>query len=262
VTAFRTTPARAVDAWLDQWGVLRDWVDDIGAEAWAAPSAVTGWTVGELVAHLGVVADSVPAAVVAPTTGKPLTVAQYVATYAAGAATIDARSRERAAAPRRQVLAGLDTAAAAAEAALSSLGEGADPVVQARRGPIRVSDFLVTRCIELVVHADDLARSLPPPGPEQRRPALQLSVRGLAAALAERAPGRSVEVRVPPFAAVQCVPGPRHTRGTPPAVVETDPTTFLRLATGRLAWESAVGTGLVRSSGLRADLSGFLPLLS
>jgi uncharacterized protein (TIGR03083 family) len=262
VAASRTTPTRAVDAWSDQWRVLRDWVGGIGPDAWTASSAVAGWTVGDLVAHLGMVADSVPAALAAPTTRKPLTVAQYVDTYAAGAATIEAATRDRAAGPLPQVLAGLDAAATAAEAALRSPGVGQDPVVEARRGPIRVSDFLVTRCIELVVHADDLARSLPPPGPELRRPALQLAVRGLAGVLAERAPGRSVEVRVPPFAAVQCVPGPRHTRGTPPAVVETDPTTFLRLSTGRLEWASAVAGGLVRSSGLRTDLSGFLPLLA
>ncbi|MDH4353117.1 MAG: sterol carrier family protein, partial [Actinomycetota bacterium] len=62
-------------------------------------------------------------------------------------------------------------------------------------------------------------------------------------------------------AAVQCVAGPRHTRGTPPAVVETDPTTFLRVATGRLTWADAQGVGLVRASGLRTDLSPWFPLL-
>ena len=78
-------------------------------------------------------------------------------------------------------------------------------------------------------------------------------------------PGRSVEVRVPPYAAVQCGvgdPGPTHTRGTPPNVVETDPVTFLRLATGRITWADAVRAGAVHASGLRADLSGVLPLLS
>jgi hypothetical protein len=80
------------------------------------------------------------------------------------------------------------------------------------------------------------------------------------ALLAQRAPGRSVEVRVPPYAAVQCIEGVRHTRGTPPAVVETDPETWLALATGRLTWSGAVGSGRVRASGERTDLSAHLPL--
>jgi hypothetical protein len=78
--------------------------------------------------------------------------------------------------------------------------------------------------------------------------------------LASGVPGRAVEVRVPPYAAIQCVPGPRHTRGTPPNVVETDPVTWILLATGRLPWAEAVTDGRVRASGPRADISGYLPL--
>ena len=80
------------------------------------------------------------------------------------------------------------------------------------------------------------------------------------ALLAERAPGASVEVRVPPYAAVQAVPGVRHTRGTPPAVVELDADTWIALATGQVAWSDAEATGRVRASGERADLSPLLPL--
>lgn len=79
--------------------------------------------------------------------------------------------------------------------------------------------------------------------------------------LADRAPGRSVEVRVPPFAATQCVAGPRHSRGTPPNVVETDADTWLGLATGRIAWPQALDGGRLRASGQRADVSAYLPLL-
>lgn len=86
------------------------------------------------------------------------------------------------------------------------------------------------------------------------------AVRALLTALAERAPGRSVEVRVPPYGAVQCVPGPRHTRGTPPNVVEMAPDTWLALATGRLSWARAVTDGRVQVSGNRADLADHLPL--
>lgn len=94
--------------------------------------------------------------------------------------------------------------------------------------------------------------------------ALATAVRLLADQLATAHPGQSLEVRVPPFAAIQCDPsgtGPTHTRGTPPNVVETDPRTFLRLATGRLTWDAARTAGLVSASGIRADLTDLLPLL-
>lgn len=80
------------------------------------------------------------------------------------------------------------------------------------------------------------------------------------ALLARRAPGKSVEVRVPPYAAVQCIEGVRHTRGTPPAVVETDGETWLALARGELGWAEAVAEGRVRASGERTNLSAYLPL--
>jgi hypothetical protein len=95
-----------------------------------------------------------------------------------------------------------------------------------------------------------------PPPPD----ALRVAVRYLLAVLAEAVPGRAVEVRVPPVAAVQCVPGPRHTRGTPPNVIETDPVTWVRLATGRLSWADAVAAGSVHASGPRADLTPYLPV--
>jgi len=92
------------------------------------------------------------------------------------------------------------------------------------------------------------------------RPAVKAAVRGSLAVLAERAPGNSLEVRVPPYGAVQAVEGPRHTRGTPPGVVETDPLTWLRLATGAATWEEVLGDNRVSASGTRADLSEHLPL--
>jgi hypothetical protein len=98
-------------------------------------------------------------------------------------------------------------------------------------------------------------------GAEPDRIVLRDAVRALLAELAERAPGRSVEVRIPPFGAIQCVAGPRHTRGTPPNVVETDPLTWLLVATGRLAWSDAVDSGKIHASGIRTDLSEFLPVI-
>lgn len=88
------------------------------------------------------------------------------------------------------------------------------------------------------------------------------AVRSALDALVARAPGRSVEVRIPPYAAVQVVEGTTHRRGTPPAIVETDARTWLELATGRVAWATAVATGRVRASGQRSDLSALLPLFS
>ena len=93
-----------------------------------------------------------------------------------------------------------------------------------------------------------------------RPDALRAAVTYLLDLLAADAPGRAVEVRVPPYAAVQCVEGPRHTRGTPPNVVEMDPVTWVLLAAG-LAWADAVAAGRVSASGPRADLTGLLPLL-
>lgn len=87
-----------------------------------------------------------------------------------------------------------------------------------------------------------------------------LAVRGLAERLAELVPGAHVEVRIPPYAAVQCVAGPRHTRGTPPNVVEIEPLAFVELCTGRLAWADAARDGRVKTWGDRADLSPHLPL--
>lgn len=89
---------------------------------------------------------------------------------------------------------------------------------------------------------------------------LRLLTKHYLAVLEERAPGKSVEVRVPPYAAVQVVPGVRHTRGTPPAVVETDAETWVALATGELAWADARSAGKVSASGERTDLSAYLPL--
>jgi len=87
-----------------------------------------------------------------------------------------------------------------------------------------------------------------------------MAVRYTLEELTSRAPGNSVEVRVPPFGVTQCIEGPRHTRGTPPNVIETDAATWLELVTGSLSWADAVAAGRVVASGTRADLSEQLPL--
>jgi len=91
---------------------------------------------------------------------------------------------------------------------------------------------------------------------------LAAAVRLSARTLEQVAPGSSVEVRVPPFVAVQCIEGPRHTRGTPPNVVETDPRSWLRLVLGIDGYADAVRAGRVDASGARAgDVARWLPLL-
>lgn len=247
--------AKVAAAYLDQWASTREWCDTV--DDWSAPSAVDGWSVRDLVAHLGLVADSIRAAADVISDEPPLRLGDYLATYVEGAASIDERTRAEGA--REGVLFTVDATAVQAEAAIA--GVQGNPVVAARRGPIRWVDFLRTRCIELTVHTDDLARSVVDEGPPQSRPCLQVSTRALADVLGWRARGNSVEVRVPPFAAVQCVPGPRHTRGTPPAVVEMDPLTFCRLAAGRMSWDAAAASGALTTSGLRTDLTPYLPLL-
>jgi hypothetical protein len=92
------------------------------------------------------------------------------------------------------------------------------------------------------------------------RAELGAAVKTTARWLAQQVPGRSVELRVPPHVAVQCIEGPRHTRGTPPNVIETDAATWLKLATGMTTWAVAVAEGRVTASGNRADLSPHLPL--
>lgn len=92
------------------------------------------------------------------------------------------------------------------------------------------------------------------------RATVALATRYLLEQLADEAEGHTVEVRVPPFGAVQAIPGPRHTRGTPPNVVELDAATWIALATGGLGWDDAIATLRVTASGQRASLAEHLPL--
>ena len=93
------------------------------------------------------------------------------------------------------------------------------------------------------------------------RPVIAMAVRFALEELASRAEGNSVEVRVPPFGVTQCIAGPRHTRGTPPNVVEMPAELWLELVTGKVSWSDALQSGQLHASGLRADLSAHLPLI-
>lgn len=105
-----------------------------------------------------------------------------------------------------------------------------------------------------------LEAAQPPSDAPVPRTVLATAVRYSLEEVTARAPGNSVEVRVPPFGVTQCVEGPRHTRGTPPNVIECDAATWLGMVTGQMGWADAVAAGKVAASGLRADLSALLPL--
>ena len=112
---------------------------------------------------------------------------------------------------------------------------------------------------QAVAGVEDWLRHPDAPAPESAR--LAAAVRLTARTLAARAPGASVEVRVPPYVAVQCLPGPRHTRGTPANVVETDPRTWLLLVTGLERFDDATRAGTLRVSGARAtEIAAWFPL--
>ena len=93
-----------------------------------------------------------------------------------------------------------------------------------------------------------------------RNPEVMQQVKATLAELVKRAPGRAIEVRIPPYAAIQCGDGPTHTRGTPANVIEMDADTWLALANGDLNWNDAVDSGKVSATGARADLSEYLPI--
>jgi uncharacterized protein (TIGR03083 family) len=259
--ARRVDPRQAGQAVLTQAGLVAAWLSGQPPSAWRTPSVLPGWTVAELAQHLAMTLHATHAVLAEPSPDKPIPVDRYVSGYAAAAGQI--RDRELDATAGRdpaEILAGLYTELDAATAAVADTPPAR--AVAAPRGPIAPADWLLTRAIELVVHADDLSRSLPEREPlALDRGALRVACQALADVLAQRAPGRSLELRVPPYAAVQAVEGPRHTRGTPPNVVETDPLTWVRLAAGRSTWEEAVQSASVQASGERADLAPWLPFL-
>lgn len=225
-----------------------------------APSGLPGWDVHHLLVHVAQQIEAVPRLLEQepPTAVRAeVDLPTWARSTAAIADRLDDATREGAA-ETEDAAARIDTAAAALETVLEEAGSAR--LIPHLFGPMTAADFLVTRLVELVVHCDDLAAATGVEVPLDRQ-ALAAVARVLADALSAKAPGGAVELRVPPFAVVQCVPGPRHTRGTPPNVVETDPLTWVRLATGRLTWADAAESGKVTASGDRSDLSAYLPVL-
>ncbi|MFD8889336.1 sterol carrier family protein [Streptomyces sp. NPDC059566] len=250
-------PARIRTAVTAQFAHVGAAVGELAPEQLARPSGLGDWSVAELAAHIAWIADSLAGGLARP----PAAVAELSAVeWPFATASLAGKISEAA----RETLTGAPLpelyARAAARMAEALAAHSGDRVLDLWIGDMTLADFLVTRTVELVVHTDDLNRATGLDIPIERQ-ALAACTRLLADALALKAPGGSVEVRVPPFAVVQCIEGPRHTRGTPPNVVETDPLTWIRLATGRTGWAAALDEAHVRASGERADLSALLPLM-
>lgn len=225
-------------------------VDALAAADPQAPTRCAGWQVGHLDRHLGALVQSLataaatPAPTRGPVTGTPLSWAQALPGLAD---VIDETARTHGP-TLADALPVFRTALATADP---------DTMITQRTGTHPLRDALLFRVIELVAHGRDLPA---PRAPDKQ--ALKLTVKALAQILAAKAPGQHVEARIPPYSAVQCIAGPRHTRGTPPNVVECEPVAFVELCTGRLSWTDATRDGRVRTWGDRADLSPWLPLLS
>ncbi|MCF6523599.1 maleylpyruvate isomerase family mycothiol-dependent enzyme [Streptomyces sp. JJ36] len=254
-------PAKVRKALTAQVEALAGAAHTIGAEQRALPSGLPGWDVHHLLVHIALQIDAVPRLLARPepaATKAEVDLSTWARSTVTRAEKLDEDTRTEAA-RTPDAAARIDEAVEQLEPVLESAVRP-DLLLPHPFGAMRALDFTVTRLVELVVHTDDLNRATRAAVPLDRT-ALAATVRLLADAVAAKAPGRSVELRIPPFAVTQCVAGPRHTRGTPPNVVETDPLTWLRLATGRTTWADARKRRVLTASGDRADLSAHLPVL-
>ncbi|MGC9409426.1 sterol carrier family protein [Streptomyces sp. DZ1-3] len=252
-------PARTRAAVLAQFQNVRAAVRTLTPGQLALPTRLGDWTVRELVAHVGMALTAVDRLLDEPEPARQDgRLLDWPSAIAADADAIAGTARRLAADHpdldahladvERRFIERLDT-------------HPGGRLLPTSAGALPLADYVVTRTVELVVHTDDLTAAVPGLDIPLDRQALAAATRLLADALAAKAPGASTEVRIPPYAVVQCVEGPRHTRGTPPNVVETDPLTWVRLAAGRLTWKDAVAGAKLSASGERADLGALLPLL-
>lgn len=223
----------------EQWLALRRWIGALERAAWSRPSVLEGWTVGDVVAHLGRTMDVLATAQPTPAGTVPRTLAEYLGGLATHAQEITERTHAAAAEIAGDPLRAIDGSAAQAFAQLTDLhGLAPDPVVRARRGPILLSELVISRLIELVVHGDDLVRSVQHGG---RDPLAEDAVRVVSEALLEVVVDRGgwrVEV--------------------------TDHRAWIRLACGRVPFSgAAVAAALqpVHTSDSLPDLGAALPVL-
>jgi uncharacterized protein (TIGR03083 family) len=239
MTDDRTDLDRATSALHAQWTTLRAWLADLVADDGvdlAAPSVLPGWTVAELIAHLGRAMDALAAVRPAPPGTTPLSLGTYLGGYTQGAADIAETTRTLAAAIAPDPLGGVDAMVRGALDNLERLTPD-DGVVLARRGPMTLAHMVLTRVIELVVHADDLARSVERPGAAPLDPgALDLAAGALLGVLRDRG-GPDVEVG--------------------------DPLAWVRLAAGRAPADGGEVAAALRtpsSADAAAALAAVLPL--
>ena len=258
VATARTRPQEAL---LEQSRTVLGWLQDLSPESFERPTVLPAWTVRQLAGHLVLIHTGFLRCLDQPTKQAALPFHEFVTRYRRDVEMIMTATLEASdGLTGPEVVTRLESAIDDLATKLDA-GIRLSQVISTPRGPTTIEDFLATRIVELVVHTDDLNRSVPEIAPAVlQRSALARCARALATILARRHPGRSVEVRVPPYAAAQVVAGVRHTRGTPPAVVELDAPTWIALATGESTWQQAVDQGRVRASGERADLSPYLPL--
>jgi uncharacterized protein (TIGR03083 family) len=249
----RPDPAKVRTALTSQWHAHIAYAEALAPDQLTAPSVLEGWDVATLVGHVAMTATTIIKAPRNPAERADADVVSWTAMTRGAADAVDHDTRAL-------VESGASLPDVIGEALATMAATADDALVTFRFGGIRFEDLMTSRVVEAVVHADDLERSTGVPFPHDKD-ALAIAVRALTNALAVRVPGNSVELRVPPYAAVQCVEGPRHTRGTPPNVVEMAPTTWIRLAAGRVSWEEAVDAGEIQASGSRADLSEQLPVI-
>ncbi|WP_369037075.1 maleylpyruvate isomerase family mycothiol-dependent enzyme [Streptomyces adonidis] len=253
-------PTKTRTAVLAQYANIRTAVLTLTPAQLTLPTRLGDWTVRDLVAHISMAVGSISLALDRDEPAKAeIGVLDYASATAAYAEAIADNSHDLA-----ERTPDLNTLLTHTEERLTErlTGVADTRVLAVRIGSVTLTDFLVTRTVELVVHTDDLNDAVPGLDIPYDRQALATCTRLLADTLAAKAPGGSTEVRIPPYAVVQCVEGPRHTRGTPPNVVETDPLTWIRLATGRVTWTDALDKAQVSASGERADLGDLLPLMS
>jgi uncharacterized protein (TIGR03083 family) len=238
----RIDPATVRKSLASQWRAHVEFAGGLNADQLAAPSVLEGWTTELLVRHVALSAMLVTMWGVRPAEAVDGDVATWTAKAESAAADIDGATRSL---PWDDD--SLANAFAAAESTMDAMAD--EELITVNIGGIKLADFLVTRVIEAVVHADDLGRSTGVAFPHDEE-ALAVAVQALANSFADRVPGDAVELRVAPHVVVMCVAD----RAASPQVVEMDPATWMRLATGRITWDEAENAGQVPASVLGEHL--------